>query len=143
MKTLTHLSIFSVLFFSISAFASTGNISPTVNAQTGQEQSVQHKNNCKNKMTTMSEQTKSQSTEQSRLITSSNKKEGKGRLLSNADQLGFNQSQHDSFSIDMVKLDDQFANNMNNDDALASNQITPVTSFSQSQHDFSQPTSLL
>ncbi|WP_298775675.1 hypothetical protein [uncultured Shewanella sp.] len=105
MKTLTHLSIFSVVFFSVAAFASTGNSSSNVSdtGQTGVQAS----------------------------------------LLNNTDVQGFDQSQQDRYRTTAAKSNYQFSNNMDSDDALASNQIASTTSFSQSQHDFSQPSSLL
>lgn len=161
MKTLTNLSIFSVLFFSVTAFASTGNSSPlmNVNDQADQTQSVQKNNQGQDKVTLVSAEKQQQSIDkktQEKRVSSANTKFAQGQLTASSDKNcakmllisnkttgGFNQSQQDRYRTTAARSDYQFASNKDSEQALASNQIASKASFEQTQHDFSQPSYLL
>ncbi|WP_299011450.1 hypothetical protein [uncultured Shewanella sp.] len=143
MKTLTHLSVLSVLFFSVMAFASAGTILPMANEQIGLTQSVQGNGQCKYKMTLMSAKVNPQKMNKGYLTANVDQNGVKALLESDTDKQYFNQSQHDSFKSHPTKFDEQFANNMSRSDALVTDKIMSMTSFNQSQHDFSRPSDRL
>ncbi|WP_299490978.1 hypothetical protein [uncultured Shewanella sp.] len=140
MKTLTHLSVFSVLFFSVAAFANSSGTQSRIYDKTGQEQTVPQKSQ---KLISTSNKVQPNQDYQSQLTASTDNNGGKASLLGNTDKKDFNQSQQDKYRTIAAKPSYQFANNMDSKKALASNQITSTTSFTQTQHDFSQPSSLL
>ncbi|MCL1126528.1 hypothetical protein [Shewanella surugensis] len=144
MKILTNLSLFSVLFFSVAAFASSNNglFWASVDGQTGQKQEQPSQQNEQANVALTSASMKNNQA-QGQLTSNTDKGNVSALLVSNNETQVFSQSQRELYRTDAARSGYQFSNNTDSQQTLANNQIASTASFKQTQHDFSQPSSLL